>query len=88
MIGLLAFRQALLLESLAGMARFKHEVTNRKVHVYNATKEYVQEDWKPLKCIYPSKCAVCKDWIQKDAAILWHIRSKLVMHANCPALEK
>ena len=70
------------------MARFKHEVTNRKVHVYNAKKEYIQEDWKTLKCIYPSKCAVCMDWIQKDVAILWHIRSKLVMHAQCPALEK
>jgi len=88
MIGLLAFRQALLNRKMAGMARFKHEVTNRKVHAYNAKKEYMPEDWKSLKCIYPSKCAVCKDWVQKDAPILWHIKTKLVMHADCPALKK
>ena len=65
------------------MARFKHEVTNRKVHVSNAMKNPVKEQWKSLKCIYPSKCAACSKWIKKGSAILWHVDQKLVMHVDC-----
>jgi hypothetical protein len=84
MIGLTAFRQFWRIESLAGMARFKHEVTNRKVHVYNSRfMGSADDDWKPLKAIYPVKCAACKEWIAKGAKILWHTESKLVMHVDC-----
>jgi hypothetical protein len=76
------------IESLAGMARFKHEITNRKAHAYSATREYITEDWKSLKCIYPSKCAACKEWIAKGAQILWHVDHKLVMHVDCPIFQK
>lgn len=84
MIGLTAFRQFRRIESLAGMARFKHEVTNRKVHVYNSRNMgSADDDWKPLKAIYPVKCAACKEWIAKNAPILWHVKHKLVMHVDC-----
>jgi|Laugresu1bdmlbsd_1035121.scaffolds.fasta_scaffold24855_1 hypothetical protein len=66
-----------------GMARFKHETTNRKVNVARGMKLPIQDDWKPLKAIYPVKCAACKEWIAKNAPILWHVKHKLVMHVDC-----
>jgi len=71
-----------------GMARFKHETTNRKAHVAKANKDNFYQDWKPLKAIYPVKCAACKEWIAKDAQILWHVDHKLVMHVDCPIFQK
>ena len=66
-----------------GMARFKHETTNRKVNVARGLKLPIEDDWKSLKAIYPVKCAACKEWIAKNAPILWHVKSKLVMHVDC-----
>jgi hypothetical protein len=65
------------------MAKFKHEVTNRKVNVARGSKLPVMEEWKSLKCIYPAKCAACSQWISKGAQILWNVNHKLVMHVDC-----
>ena len=80
MIGLTATRQSLADRKFGGMAKFKHEVTNRKVL---ATKDPLVEEWKSLKAVYPVKCAACQQWVNKSAQILWHVKSKLVMHVDC-----
>ena len=62
------------------MASFKHEITNRKKLV---NKDEIRSHWKSLKCIYPVKCAVCHKWIDKNAQILWHRETRMVMHQDC-----
>jgi hypothetical protein len=62
------------------MAKFKHEITNRKVL---ARKESIQYDWKEITCIYPKKCDVCQAWIEKHSKVLWNVNTKHVMHIDC-----
>lgn len=62
------------------MAKFKHEITNRKVL---ARKQYIPNDWKQITCIYPRKCDVCLTWINKHEKVLWNVYSKNVMHIDC-----
>lgn len=62
------------------MAKFKHEITNRRIL---AKKDQISYDWRTITCVYPRKCDICNEWIEKNTKILWNVNSKNVMHQNC-----
>jgi hypothetical protein len=62
------------------MAKFKHEITNRRALVMKREDLNINHGWKTLQNKYPTKCCVCDKYIGNGVKILWHTTERVVMH--------